>query len=54
MQAFLEKLLEEYEEREFFAELQAGYERLRGDEKAWAEHRQELNEWDGVLADGLD
>ncbi len=54
MQAFLEDLLEAYEERRFFVELQAGYARLRADGQAWSEHRRELAEWDAVLADGLE
>lgn len=53
MQSFLDDMLEDYEERQFFAELSEGYERLRGDKKAWADHQGELAEWDDVLADGL-
>lgn len=54
MQAFLEDLLEAYEERRFFVELQTGYTRLRADGQAWSEHQRELAEWDAVLADGLE
>lgn len=54
MQAFLEDLLEAYEERRFFAELQEGYARLKADREAWSEHQQELAEWDAVLMDGLE
>jgi hypothetical protein len=53
MQAFLEELLEAYEERVFFDELQAAYARLREDRPRWEEHTRELSGWDGVLADGL-
>ncbi len=54
MQAFLEDLLEVYEERRFFLELHAGYATLRADGHAWNEHQRDLAEWDAVLADGLE
>jgi hypothetical protein len=54
MQQVIEDALDEYERQQYFAEMQAGYERLRADPEAWAEYQAELEEWDAVLADGLE
>jgi hypothetical protein len=37
----------------FFAEVNAGFARLRADPVAWADYQAELAEWDQTLSDGL-
>lgn len=54
MQQVLDDALEEYERQQYFDEMNTAYKRLRADPVAWAEYRAELEEWDAVLADGLD
>jgi predicted transcriptional regulator len=54
LQKVLERAVESYRREQFFAELNAAYERLRADPVAWEEELAERAEWDAVLADGLD
>ena len=47
---FLERLVEEYEKREWFASIKAAYE----DQPITAEDQAETDLWDVTLADGID
>ena len=50
----LERAVENYRREQFFAELDAAYERLQADPVAWEEELAERAEWEATLADGLD
>jgi predicted transcriptional regulator len=54
MQRVLERAVENYRREQFFAELNAAYERLRADPVAWEEELAERALWETTLADGLD
>jgi hypothetical protein len=54
LQKVIERAVESYRPKQFFAEFDAAYERLRADPVAWEEERAERAEWDATLADGLD
>lgn len=51
-QEILERAVKLYEREQFFAELNADFERLRADIGAWAELQAERDEWDAALVDG--
>jgi len=53
-QAILDRAIEQYRRERFFDALDDAYRRLRADPAAEAEYRQEMQEWDGVIADGLE
>jgi predicted transcriptional regulator len=50
----LERAVENYRREQFFAELNAAYERLQADPVAWEEELAERALWERTLADGLD
>ncbi|HET6573120.1 MAG TPA: hypothetical protein VFG68_05930 [Fimbriiglobus sp.] len=50
----LERAVEEYHRRQFWAAVDAGYAALQADSESWAAELVERTEWDGTLADGLD
>lgn len=50
----LDKALDAYRRKVFFARLNAGYAALRADHEAWAEIEAERKELDATLMDGLD
>jgi predicted transcriptional regulator len=54
LQKVLERAVENYRREQFFAELDAAYERLQADPVAWEEELAERAEWEVPLADGLD
>ena len=54
LQRVLERAVENYRREQFFAELDAAYQRLQADPVAWAEELGERAELEGTLADGLD
>jgi hypothetical protein len=54
MQAILDDAVAAYEEDEFWRAFDAGYDRLAGDEKAWAEVTAERDAEVSALTDGLD
>ena len=54
VEAVLEKALDAYRRKLFFAQLNAGYAALRADPDAWAELESERKLWDATLMDGLD
>ena len=54
LQRVLERAVENYRREQFFAELDAAYERLQADPVAWEEEPAERAEWEVTLADGLD
>ena len=54
MQAVLDEAIELYERDRFLDEVNAAYEKLRADPKAWEEELAERKTWDGALMDGLD
>jgi predicted transcriptional regulator len=53
MMELLEKALDAYRRKLFFAQVDAGYAELQADRKAWAEHVAERELWDATLMDGL-
>ncbi len=54
LQAVLDDALQEYEKQRFFRNLNAAYQALRDDPKAWAQELQERAQSAGTLMDGLD
>ena len=54
LQRVLERAVEHYRRGQFFAELDAAYERLQADPVAWKDYLAEQAELEGTLADGLD
>jgi predicted transcriptional regulator len=54
LQRVLERAVENYRREQFFAELDAAYDRLQADPVAWEEELAERAEWEATLADGLD
>jgi hypothetical protein len=52
--AELERAVEDYYNRQFWAAVDAGYAALRADPQAWAAEQAERRAWDATLADGLD
>ena len=49
MQSIVEKAVEDYRSKLFFAEATAAYARLKADPNAWDEERAERREWDVTL-----
>jgi predicted transcriptional regulator len=54
MMDVLDKALDAYRRKLFFAQLNAGYAELRADSNAWAQHLAERKLWDATLMDGMD
>ena len=54
LQKVLERAVENYRRKQFYAEFNAAFERLKADPVAWEEELAERAEWDTTLADGLD
>jgi predicted transcriptional regulator len=54
LQKVLERAVENYRREQFYAELDAAFERLRADPVAWEGYLAERAEWEVTLADGLD
>ena len=54
MQDPLDKLLEEYATKQFFADLQQSVTTVKSQPAAWAEELQERQAWDYALEDGLE
>jgi predicted transcriptional regulator len=54
LQKVLERAVENYRREQFYAELNAAFERLRADSVAWEDYLAERAEWEVTLADGLD
>jgi hypothetical protein len=50
----LEQAVEDYYNRRFWLDVDAGYAALRADPQAWATELAERGQWDATLADGLD
>lgn len=48
------ELVENQEKERFWAEMRAGYDRLRADPEAWQEYKEEIDLWDSTSMDGLD
>jgi len=53
MQVVLDEAIELYERDRFLDAVNAAYEKLRADPKAWKEELAERQTWDGTLMDGL-
>ncbi len=51
-QEVLERAVKLYEREQFFAELEADFDRISSDEVAWAEVVAEREDWDQALVDG--
>jgi predicted transcriptional regulator len=49
----LDRAVEEYYGRRFWEAVNAGYDALRADPKAWAEEESERRLWESTLMDGL-
>lgn len=54
IQSFLEHAVNEYKRKKFFEEMDSAFQRLRSDSQAWEEEMKEREEWEGVIADGLE
>lgn len=54
MSVILAEAVERYRRERFFASINDGYARLRGDEKAWKKELEERAHWESTLADGLE
>ncbi|MEX0703136.1 MAG: hypothetical protein WD069_13660 [Planctomycetales bacterium] len=54
MTAVLERAVDAYRRREFLAECNRAYARLKADPKAWAQEEAERKEWETTLSDGLE
>ena len=52
MQAVLDEAIEHYQRDKFLDEVNAAYENLRSDPKAWKEEQAERALWDKTLNDG--
>lgn len=50
----INELLDRYEQEVFRKAVAASFSRLRSDPDAWDDYKQELEEWDAVLMDGLE
>ena len=53
MQSLLEEAVETLRRKRFLEAVNAGYQSLRSDVKAWEMLERERREWDGTLLDGL-
>ena len=54
MQDTLDKLLEEYETKKFFADLNQSVAQAKSQAETWTEELQERQAWEATLADGLE
>jgi hypothetical protein len=54
MQGVLEEALELLRRQRFIDDVNAGFTRVRQDERAWGEMLDERGEWESTVADGLD
>jgi hypothetical protein len=54
MPAILKHAVEAYERARFLEGLNADFDALRSDAKAWSEEEKERKDWEATLADGLD
>lgn len=54
MQSVLERALDEYQKKQFFDSLDAGFAALKSDPEAWAEELRERRVWENTVMDGLD
>jgi predicted CopG family antitoxin len=54
LQDVLDKLLEQYKTRKFFAELQQSVTHAKSQPDLWAEELQERQAWEATLSDGLE
>jgi hypothetical protein len=50
----LARAVKEQYDRQFWAEVNAGYAAMRADPEAWAEELAERRAWEATLMDGLD
>jgi len=53
MQDVLEEAVEALRRERFFAEMNAGYTKLKSNPKAWEQELKERAAWDSTLKDGL-
>lgn len=54
MQDIIDRALDDYRRKAFLKGLSEDYKRFRSDAAGWAEHRDDISEWDTVLHDGLE
>ena len=54
MQSIIESALEEYRRKKFLEDSNAAYKKLRLREEDWAQEKEEREDWDKTLQDGLD
>jgi len=54
MQSIIESALEEYRRKKFLEDSNAAYKQLRQREEDWAQEKEEREDWDTTLQDGLD
>ena len=54
MQSVLDRALAEYQKKRFFDTLDAGFQALKNDGKAWNEEQQERQIWENTLSDSVE
>ena len=54
MQSVLDRALAEYQKKRFFDTLDAGFQALKKDGKAWREEQQERQIWENTLSDSVE
>lgn len=54
MQEIVERAVKDYRKKQFFADLNSAYLRLKSDPGAWAEEEREREDWNGASGNGLE
>ena len=54
MQSVLDKALAEYQKKRFFDTLEAGFQALKNNSRAWSEEQQERQIWENTLLDSVE
>ena len=54
MQSVLDRALAEYQKKRFFDTLDAGFQALKKDDKAWSEEQRERQIWENTLSDSVE
>jgi hypothetical protein len=54
MQSVLDRALAEYQKKRFFDTLEAGFQALKNNSRAWSEEQQERQVWENTLLDSVE
>jgi len=54
MQSVMEQAIKDYQNKLYWQNMDAAYNKLREDPKAWEKMKNEQNLWEGTLNDGFD